>query len=153
LTLLPLLLALAASTTTPDSSIHIAGIEARLFYTDRGTLSPNILDRANRFAGWNTIIGEGPSGGTADDVVIVVAVDKPRPAGRQAFVQEPLTITAMHSRRVIGSRVVKQILVPRNGPAYAALWLKDVGCAGKIVVNAHIKGSEQSATLNMDCGE
>lgn len=128
-------------------------MQARLFGTNSGQLSPNVLDAKGYFGSWNMIISGSSVSGPADDVLIVVAVDQDRRAGEQANVSLPLRLTAMRKGKLLASRTVKDILIPEKGPAYTGLWLNDVGCAGSVEVTAQIGSSEKIATLDLDCGE
>jgi hypothetical protein len=146
-------LLLAAAAPPNDHRPRVSAITARLFYTNTGSLSANVLDTKGYFGNWNTIIGGGSVSGPADDVLIVVAVDQDRAAGQQANVSLPLRLTATHKGNVLASRTIKDILIPDKGPAYAGLWLNGVGCAGSIDVVAQIGSSKKKATLDLDCGE
>jgi hypothetical protein len=147
-----LCLAFVAAAQPRHPVAEIKRIEARLFYIDRGVLSSDVLHTDGQFSNWNMIIGEGESG-PATDVLIVVAVDQMRPEGSDALVSKPLKISATRAGKVIASRVVNPILVPPGGPGYAALWLKDVGCAGRVLIKAQLAGRMKTATLDLRCGE
>ena len=148
------LVALAGAAPPPAPAARIARIEARLFYTDSGKLSANLLDAKGHFAGWNTIIGEGPSGGAAEDVVIVVSIAQAKAkASDELTLPTPLEIKVVAKGKTIAMRRFTNLIIPYNGPAYAPLWLANVGCAQKVVITARLGGASRSAVLDMDCGE
>src|SRR3954471_24957925 len=59
-----------AQTKTPAK---ITAIRAQLFYDAKGTFSDNILAQKD-IALWNTIIGEGSSGGASTSTLVTVEV-------------------------------------------------------------------------------
>ncbi|MGA8743123.1 MAG: hypothetical protein WB561_18190 [Terracidiphilus sp.] len=53
----------------PRFPSKISSVTAKLYYSDSGTFSENILDKPD-LALWNTIIGEGQSGGPSEATLI-----------------------------------------------------------------------------------
>jgi hypothetical protein len=149
------IVALLLTAAAPPNAhrLRVSAIQARLFDTNTGSLSPNVLDAKGYFGNWNTIIGGGSVSGPADDVLIVAVVDQDRPAGQQANAGLPLHLTAMRKGKLLASRTVKDVLIPEKGPAYTGFWLNDVACAGSVQVTAQIGSSKKTATLDMNCGE
>jgi len=137
----------------PPPQPNVAAIEARLFYSDTGRLSDNKLDAKGSFTGWNTVIGEGDSGGAADDVLIVAKIGLPKPVTEDVMVEAPLVITARAKGKVLARRDFGKILVAHRGTTSHALFLPGVGCAGRVDVTVQLGQRARTARLNMDCGE
>lgn len=134
------------------SSVRIGGIEARLFYNTSGKLSDDLLARVQPFVGWNTIIGEGPAGGAATDLMVDVKL-----LGNgtdEQSIDDPLEIWVTdRTGKTLAKRTVAYLLVPYRGAVHNALWLRDVGCAGKLTLNARFRKQLKTASLALDCGE
>ncbi|QNM83849.1 hypothetical protein H8M03_05895 [Sphingomonas sabuli] len=144
--------AIAMAAASPANGT-IAGVEARLFYNETGQLSPDVLGADRRFVGWNTIIGEGDAGGSADDVMILVALAARKSDGVAATLDTPLTIVAEAKGKTIAKRTFDNVILPYTGVTYSALYLSDVACAGTIKVTVRLGAEVRDATLQMDCGE
>jgi hypothetical protein len=146
--MLALLAAAAASAAQPANG-QIADIRMHLFYRHTGALSDDISP-PREFAGWNTVIGEGDSGGPADDLVVVVAV---RAAGEE-YIERPLRLTARgRNNRVIAQRSFDSLLTSSDGQSYSPLWLQNVGCEGDIRVTATFGDHTRTESVSLDCGE
>ena len=152
--LAPGLLAIPAGAAEPPKKppVRIAEIEARLFYDTTGTLSDDLLARKEPFSGWNTVIGEGPAGGAATDLLVDVKI-----AGSgsdEQSIDDPLEIWVTDKAgKTLARRVVANLLVPYRGALHNAVWLRDVGCAGKLTMHARFRKQVKTATLALDCGE
>jgi hypothetical protein len=147
------LLALGAAPSSPVANGRIAGLEARLFYSETGKLSANVLDPKGKFAGWNTIIGEGDAKRAAEDVLIVVAVAARKQGLDALLLDRPLEIHAAVGSRTLAKRKLDNLVLPSRGATYAAMFLPGVGCAGTVTVTAWLGTEARKATLAMDCGE
>ena len=120
-----------------------------LLYENSGRLSGNIAPPAD-FTGWNTVIGEGSAEEPANDLLVLVEVVT---RGEENVVQ-PLTVVARGARgKLLGQRRFANLLTSGDGRTWKALWLADVGCAGRIDVSATIGRSSRKAAVDLDCGE
>jgi hypothetical protein len=149
------LLALAA--LAPDgfdapASVELDRIEAHLFYKGTGRLSADLLNHAEEFAGWNTIIGEGGAEELADDLVVAARLTSLD--GTEKYVAGPVVLAVRNSKgEVVGSRAWKGVLVSKGGAVDLPLWLNDVGCAGELKFTARYNGKTKTGHLALDCGE
>ena len=146
----PLALALAAAAAPqPVPIAHLGEIRMHLFHTGTGRLSPDVSP-PRAFAGWNTVIGEGDSGGRADDLVVVAELV----TNGEQFIAPTLRIVARGPRgRIIGQRSFASILTSHEGRAYLPLWLNDVTCVGDLRVTVSFGRETRSETLQLNCGE
>lgn len=127
----------------------LANPGVRLWYESTGRLSDNIAP-PREFTLWNVIIGEGGAEEPANDALFTVEV---RTRGEQN-VSQPLTMTATDAKgKVLASRTLRGVLTSNDGRMTAALWVKDVGCAGAVRFVAQMGASRQTTRLNFDCGE
>ncbi len=153
--LLPLLLLVGASAAqaevAPPPPISLEPIEAKLVYVETGALSGNVVVDGE-FNSWNLIIGEGPGGGRAEDILILAPI-----MGEGAQFFEFATPVMLEARdqdgKVIASRSFSAIMTSEAGVVYLPLWLADVGCAGTVTVSATMGAATSAATLNLMCGE
>ena len=145
------LAAIASSVAAaPPPSITLGAIKARWFYYHTGELSRDVLAEDGTYSGWNTVIGEGPAGEPADDLLVLVPV---RTQGEQ-FSDVALDITVRGEKgKIVGQRKFSGILTGASGRAEMPLWLRDVGCAGPITVEARLGKQRRTATLTLACGE
>lgn len=157
---LALLAALAApaslSAGTPATpQLKITAIEARLFYGYSGKLSDDLLKRDPAFSGWNTIIGEGPSGEPADDMLVSIKVEPlVKPAGNEGiFSDQPVIVTATANGKVVAKRTFTGTLTNNRGVSWKGLYLRDIGCAGTLKIEAVAGRHRKVATLQFNCGE
>lgn len=146
--MIAVLSALAAFGAQPADA-RIADIRMHLFYRHTGALSEDISP-PNEFVGWNTVIGEGSSGGPADDLVVVVAVR----TGGEEYIERRLRVTARgRDNRLIAERSFDSLLTSGTGESYSPLWLENVGCEGEIRVTATFGDQTRTESLSLDCGE
>lgn len=130
-------------------SASLANPAVRLWYEGTGRLSDNIAP-PREFTLWNVIIGEGSADEPANDALFTVEV---RTQGEQN-VSQPLTMTATDAKgKVLASRTLRSVLTSNAGRMTAALWVRDVGCAGAVRFVAQMGASRQATRLNFDCGE
>jgi len=152
LAVLALGLAASASAAEPAPLVRIGGIQARLWYTLSGKLSDDLLVRKEPFVGWNTVIGEGGVAEPATDLLVDVTmlgngVD-------EQSIDEPLTIWVTgKGGKTLASRTFPYLLLPYKGALHNPLWLRDVGCAGKLMLHARFRRQVKTAALALDCGE
>lgn len=145
----------SAADTGPGATsrpIRIGGIAARLFYQTSGTLSDDLLARKEPFVGWNTVIGEGPVDDAASDLIVDVTI-----MGNgtdEQSIDDPLDIWVTNAAgKVLAKRSVLNLLVPYQGALHNAVWLRDVGCAGKLTFHARFRKHVKTASLTLACGE
>ena len=145
MTIAPLLAALLAPAAAPAPSV--GAIRMQLFYEETGRLSKDIAPPAE-FAGWNTVIGEGSAEEAANDLLVTVEVRGP--PGEDIG---QLALVARSGKKVIAQRRFDNLLTNVRGRTYKALWLNDVGCAGRIEVSATIGRAVKKSAISLDCGE
>lgn len=147
-----------ASLLAGSAQLHAAGAPVRatvanpavrLWYESTGRLSDNIAPPRD-FTLWNVIIGEGSAEEPANDALFTVEV---RTQGQQN-VSLPLTLSATDAKgKVLATRTLRGVLTSDAGRMTAALWVREVGCAGAVAFVAQMGASRQTARLNFDCGE
>ena len=143
-----LLAALLAAPAAPPGP-SVGAIRMQLFYEETGRLSRDIAPPAD-FTGWNTVIGEGSAEEAANDLLVLVEVRGP--PGEN--IAQPLTVVARGGKgKVLAQRRFDTLLTTVQGRTWKALWLADVGCAGRIEVAATIGRSTRRSAINLDCGE
>ena len=128
---------------------YLANPSVRLWYTETGRLSDNVLS-ADDFQLWNTVIGEGSAEEYATDALFTIDV---RSDGHQ-YLPETLMLTATDSEgKVLAQRSYEGILTGEGGNGTFALWVQDAGCAGRVTFRASFGASTRTSTLDFDCGE
>ena len=120
----------------------------QLYYENSGRLSKDISPPVE-FSGWNTIIGEGSAEEAAGDLLVTVEVRGPP----GEFIEQPLTLVARAKGKVLAQRKFATLLTTAEGRTWKALWLSDVGCAGRIEVTATIGRAVKKSAISLDCGE
>ncbi len=147
-------LALVAASTVP---IEMSDIQVRLFYSETGRLSDDVLSRKKPFVFWNTIIGEGDAEENADDLMVSVTLSAGKfgsPEENERNLDGVLTIKATDPNgEVLGIRTAKNLLTGTGGSTTVGLWLNDVTCAGTVTVQARYAGQVKSTVLMLACGE
>ncbi len=126
----------------------VGAFRMQLFYENSGRLS-NDISPPVEFTGWNTVIGEGSAEEAAND--LLVSVEVRGPPGE--LIEQPLTLVARARGKVLAQRRFDRLLTNVQGRTWKALWLNDVGCAGRIEVTATIGRSTRKSELSLDCGE
>jgi hypothetical protein len=142
------LAALLAAPAATASAPRVGAFKMQLYYEDSGRLSKDISPPVE-FTGWNTIIGEGSAEGAANDMLVSVEVRGPP----GEHIEQPLTLVARAKGKVLGQRRFASVLTDVEGRTWKALWLSDVGCAGRIEVTAAIGKSTRKSAISLDCGE
>lgn len=144
----PLLAAMLAAQAAPPAPA-IGAFRMHLFYENSGRLSKDVSPPVD-FTGWNTIIGEGSAEEPANDLLVTVEV---RGAPGDS-IEQPLTLVARGAKgKILAQRRFDGLLTTLQGRTYKALWLNDVGCAGRIEVTATIGRSTRKSAISLDCGE
>ena len=130
----------------------IAGLEAKLFYSNSGRLSANILNNP-KIVLHNTPIGEGTIEGPADNTLLLVRIQGP-PKGLLKDLR--LRITATTGPDTLADREIDVGSMNTAGNYYAPCWLEDTGCDAVTVVVQLIHGSEKQrkmAIIPFECSE
>lgn len=144
--------AAGVGTEDPSGAVTLGAIEARLWYQLSGRLSDNLLSKPEPFVGWNTIIGEGPVEEPASDMLVDVTVLGD--GEDESFVEDALEIWVTDKTgKSLGRRSFTGMLVPMQGALHNPLWLRDVGCAGRLTIHARFRKQVKTASLALDCGE
>ncbi len=144
--------AAAHATRTAEPPYRITAVRAQLFYSDRGTFSGDVLAPPGKTL-WNTVIGEGESGGPSGSTLVVVEVTG-APGSYEPDRSVELVATA-EGRTLLRGTAQTAVLNTR-GRMYAGFWLPDTGCK-RIRLAARLRGqtpaSETRKEIPFDCGE
>lgn len=128
---------------------YISNSSVRLWYEETGRLSDNIAP-PRKFTLWNTIIGEGDAEEHANDALFTVELH----SDGEQNISQPLTLTATDSKgKLLARRVLTGLLTSEAGSTTSALWVRDVGCAGRVNFVAQFGTAKRSVALDFDCGE
>lgn len=140
-----------------EAKVELGDIEVRLFYTETGRLSDNVLTDPDGFAFHNTIIGEGSAEEAADDILVSVSLTSGKfgsPEDNQVFLDSPVELLALDSEgNVFARRTHDAVLTSYKGTTHKVLWLADVTCKGQVTLIARFQNQTKSASLRMGCGE
>lgn len=144
---LALHIAMAWPQVSPRFPSKIVSVTAKLYYSDSGTFSENILDKPD-LALWNTIIGEGQSGGPSEATLVEVEVDGNAKGG----MGQRLTITVQEKGKPPITRH-PELYFKQNGKYFAAVWLYNSGCL-PVTIMAQLESQPAiRKTINFQCGE
>ena len=127
-------------------------LRAMLFYTDKGTFSPDLIARPVDL--WNTPAGEGRAGGSSN-ATLVVAVVTGEPGSYLPERKVELTVT--ERGRTTFQRAQETGIVTTQGRTYVAFWLYGTGCT-RLRLSARIlgqtpAGTPVTASIPFACGE
>ena len=132
----------------------ITAIQAKLFYSDKGTFSRNVLAKPD-FGFWNTIIGEGDAEGPSDSTLVMVEVSGKNPEGEMPPTRK-IELTAVATGKVLLKRAIEIGIFSKDNKFYAGFWLYGTGCE-PVKLTARIVGQSQpssmSKTIPFECGE
>ncbi|HEX8307135.1 MAG TPA: hypothetical protein VF645_01790 [Allosphingosinicella sp.] len=142
------LAAMVAAPAATAPAPRVGAFKMQLYYENSGRLSKDISPPVD-FSGWNTIIGEGSAEEAANDLLVTVEVKGPP----GELIEQPLTLVARAKGKVLAQRKFETLLTTVEGRTWKALWLSDVGCAGRIEVTATIGKSSRKSAISLDCGE
>ena len=149
---------LALMVQIPDRAIAqrggyvIAGLEAKLFYSNSGRFSANIIGNP-KIVLHNAPIGEGTIEGPSENTLLLVRIQGP-PKG---FLEDlRLRITATAGPDTLADREIKVGSMNTAGNYYAPCWLEDTGCDEVTVVAKLIHGTEsqrKTIIIPFECSE
>ena len=126
-------------------------LRAQLFYSQRGTFSPDII--AHPVDLWNTPAGEGRAGG-ASNATLVIAVVRGEPGSYVPTRKVELTVTS--GGHEVFKRAEEPGILDTEGRTYVAFWLYGTGCR-RLRLSARILGQTPStpvtAVIPFACGE
>jgi hypothetical protein len=128
-----------------NAGYGIAGIEAKLFYSNSGRFSANILGNP-KIVLHNTPIGEGTIGGPSENTLIIVKIQGP-PRGELDGLE--LSIVATTKADTLADRDIDVGAMNSTGNYYAACWLDDTGCDPVTVEVRLIHGKESQRAVAM----
>ena len=127
----------------------LANPQVRLWYEETGRLSGNIAP-PKTVTLWNTCIGEGDAQENANDALFTIDV---RSCGAEN-VDTPITLVANGANgKILARRTYTSVLTSEAGVAVLALWVPNVGCGGRVVLNARMGAVSRSVSLDFDGGE
>lgn len=145
----------ASAQQTP--AFKISGIKAMLYYEQTGTFSKDILADPN-IALWNTIIGEGGSGGASSATLVLVEVTG-KAGAYETSRKVDMTATFAGSGKNAHPTVKRTSeigILSDKGKFYVPLWLYDTGCV-HVTIAARIVGQKPASamqkTIRFECGE
>lgn len=141
-----------AHTTRPaEPPYRITAVRAQLFYSDRGTFSGDVLAPPGKTL-WNTVIGEGESGGPSNSTLVVEVTGAPGSYEPDRSVE----LTATAEGKVVHRGTAQSAVLNTRGRMYAGFWLPDTGCK-RIRLVARLRGqtpaSDMRKEIPFDCGE
>ena len=148
---------LSAVASAQAPAFKISGIKAMLFYEQNGTFSKDILADPN-ISLWNTIIGEGSSGGASSATLVMVEVTG-KAGAYETTRKVEMTATFSGTGKNVHPPVKRTSeigILSDKGRFYVPLWLYDTGCS-HVTISARIIGQRQAPsvqkTIKFECGE
>ena len=138
--------------TAQGPRFAVTGIEAKLFYSNSGRFSANILDNP-KIVLHNAIIGEGGVEGPSDNTLLIVRIQGPARGELEGL---RLRMVATTSEDTLTDREIDVGSMNTAGNYYAAYWLYDTGCEPVTVVAQLTHGSETQrkiAVIPFQCSE
>jgi hypothetical protein len=135
---------------------RISAVQAKLFYDQSGTFSPDVL---KGFRLWNAIIGEGDAREPSSATLVLVEVSG-KPGAYEPSRKVEITAvrkgTGRRSRPSSVRKVVETGILSSKGRWVAPLWLDGTGC-DPVTIRARLLGQGASAsvtrTIEFQCGE
>jgi hypothetical protein len=126
-------------------------LRAMLFYTDKGTFSPDLI--AHPVDLWNTPAGEGRAGGSSNATLVVAVVSG---EGGSYVPERKVELTVTERGRTTLQRSVETSILNTQGRTYVAFWIYGTGCT-PLRLSARITGQTPSAPVTaripFACGE
>src|SRR5436190_15216081 len=121
----------------------IAGIEAKLFYSNSGRFSANILGNP-KIVLHNTPAGEGTIEGPSESTLLLVRIQGPLKGELEGL---RLRMTATTKEDTLADREIDVGSMNTAGNFYAACWVDDTGCEPVTVAVLLIHGKESQRRL------
>src|SRR3954465_13443415 len=133
---------------SPSRGYGLSAMRAKLFYENTGDFSKDILADRN-ISLWNTIIGEGSSGGPSNSTLVIVEVSGPAGEYNQNLKVE---FTASYKTKgpdqppTVVKRVAPGGIINDKGKFYSGFWLYDTGCS-HVKLTARLLGLPRPSTM------
>jgi len=144
------LLSLCLMSAASAQSIKIEDIRAQLFYENKGTWSFDLTKRPDA-ALWNTMIGEGDAGGSANSFLVsVVLRSKP-----DSFVENGNVLVKIiddNKKKTIVEHRFGSLYFGEGGLLHKPILVEDRVC-DPITIVVQTKTETKSARLPFACGE
>jgi len=121
-----------------------------LFYENTGSFSDDILSRPD-LALWNTIIGEGESGGPSRSTLITVEVDGD--GSPNAIHKEVLSVTTQEQGKPERRHIVRNLFFADSGKSFEGVWLSDTGCLPIEITVQLDNQTPIKKKIDFQCGE
>lgn len=147
-------LVLAAATCLPSQAraaeaVQVEDIRVQLFYEDSGQLSKDLTKKKD-LALWNTIIGEGDSGGPARSFLAsIVLRAKPNASVKGEAV---VTVTDDKKKVRVMERRFSQLNFEKNGLLVKPVLVENRTCS-PTSITVSVGKSTKSVALPFECGE
>ena len=123
---------------------RVGALEARLFYSDSGTFSENIVDNPRYQPLWNTVIGEGAAGGPSDALLVTVKVTGD-PGSYEGGRRVRLKATS--GKQTLLDKTLGVPILNEKGAAYVGFWVYD--CTSQpLHLRAEILGQRSNAAIH-----
>jgi hypothetical protein len=138
----------------PQITYKIVGVEAFLYYRDKGTFSENIIDNSE-FALWNVIIGAGDAKGNSEETLVKILVEGSG-QGQSNADNLILEVTVSAEKSVILKKQFQLGLFDFNRKNSYPILLYDTGCI-ELTITAKLIGkggsSKMVKVIPFRCGE
>ena len=146
------LLVLLPTAAWAQAGVTIAGIEARLFYSNSGRLSANVIGNP-KITLHNVIIGEGGVEGPSEQTLLVVLLQGAPKSHHDGL---SLRITAVTEADTLADEVIEVGTFNTSGNYYAPCWLPETGCEPIqifVELSDGKKAIRAKSSLPFDCAE
>ena len=146
-------------------ALHVAAVQAKLFFSETGTFSEDILANPD-FTLWNTPVGEGSAGAPSNSTFVIVVVEGGTPGTVEH--KRSVRFTASYKYGFVterGTAEVQKIQIQttnaigsfgKDGKSHVGFWLHDTGCV-PVDLTAEITGQPLDKVIkkriDFKCGE
>jgi hypothetical protein len=140
---------LTASAAAETQTVHLDDIKVQLFYEDSGLLSDDLTKKKD-MALWNTIIGEGSSGGPAKSFLAsIVLRSEPN-----SFLKQEVVVTIVDDRKKVKlmERRFGRLWFGKDGRLVKPVFVENRTC-NPTTITVSIKRDSKQVTLPFECGE
>lgn len=153
---LPLLLAAApVAAQTEPPPFKLVTLQAQLYYSDLGRLSPNIIDNKAFGPLFNVIIGEGGAEGKANQLLVTLVVGG-QPGSLRGGQGARVELVASEGKKIVQRARAPVGIIGAGGKWFHPVLVNDVGCTTlrleATLVDAG-RTSRLARTLAFTCGE